>query len=270
MYKLICTDIDGTLLNKERELSGLTIQVLSEIRSKVSVVLASSRMPKAMTRFQEQLGISGSPLIAYNGGLVIKNSRVIDSKTIPTNVLELLRENEFHQKCNVSVYFEDEWYASTLDYWTKREQNNTKVEPAILPFDLVCSKFKKRSISAHKVMCMGDEITISVISQLLTERFGAQLNLYRSKPTYLEISSSETNKAIALDRLLTKKHPDIKMQDVLSFGDNYNDLELLQQSGLGIAVANGKEKVIAIADGVTESNLDDGVAKAIIKLKDKF
>ena len=66
-YKLVCTDIDGTLLNKDRELSSKTIEIIKETKEKHPVILIYSRMPKAMTHLQNELDILENPFIAYNG-----------------------------------------------------------------------------------------------------------------------------------------------------------------------------------------------------------
>ena len=71
-YQAICTDIDGTLLNKERQLSAKTIQVIRSLGKNFPVILASSRMPSAMRHLQAELDIEHHPLIAYNGGYVLQ------------------------------------------------------------------------------------------------------------------------------------------------------------------------------------------------------
>jgi len=86
-YKLICSDIDGTLLDKNRELSDLTIQEIRRV-SPIPFVLISSRMPKAMRHLQKQLGNETAPIIAYNGGLVLHNNQVLHSAFISNTVLE--------------------------------------------------------------------------------------------------------------------------------------------------------------------------------------
>jgi hydroxymethylpyrimidine pyrophosphatase-like HAD family hydrolase len=86
-----------------------------------------------------------------------------------------------------------------------------------------------------------------------------ELNAYRSKPTYLEISSKQISKLSALSFLLEQNFP-VSLEEVIAFGDNYNDIEMIQGVGLGVAVGNAKEEVKAVANRLTLSNLEDGVA----------
>ena len=83
-YKILFSDIDGTLLDAERTLSEKTIKVLSHLKYQFPIVLISSRMPIQMHYLQEKAGILGMPLIAYNGALVIdKDRKVLRSTEIP-------------------------------------------------------------------------------------------------------------------------------------------------------------------------------------------
>src|SRR5689334_17486291 len=115
--RALCTDIDGTLLNTERQLSMRTIAAIKRIREQIPVVLASSRMPSAMVHLQEELGIVGSPLICYNGGFVIqymngeKKPHVFDSVSIPASTCQSILSMAKGTSIHVSLYFEDEWYA---------------------------------------------------------------------------------------------------------------------------------------------------------------
>jgi hydroxymethylpyrimidine pyrophosphatase-like HAD family hydrolase len=101
----------------------------------------------------------------------------------------------------------------------------------------------------------------------LKEKFSNTIIGYRSKATYLEISHAEISKKTAIEFLLKANYSNLDLNDVLAFGDNYNDIEMLKSVGLGIAVQNAKHKVLAIADKTTLSNIDDGVAVFLENIK---
>ena len=69
-----------------------------------------------------------------------------------------------------------------------------------------------------------------------------------------------------MEHLLTKKYPEIEMEHCIAFGDNYNDSTLLEQAGIGVAVANAKREVLELADVITEKNTEDGVANYLEKI----
>jgi Cof subfamily protein (haloacid dehalogenase superfamily) len=264
-FKLICSDIDGTLLNKNRELSEMTIQEIKRI-SPIPFVLISSRMPKAIRHLQNQLGNTTAPFIAYNGGLVLHNNQVFHSAFIDNSVLEAIIRLCAKTGIHLSLYFEDEWYVPTIDFWAKKEENNTKVTPEVKSSKEVLCQWKNEGKGAHKIMCMGDETEIDILYKALENSFSSEIMLYRSKPTYIEISHHSVSKKTAIEVLLNNCYPEFTMKNIVAFGDNYNDIEMLKAVGLGVAVSNAIEEVLQIADKVTDTNKNDGVAKTIQEL----
>ncbi|AOW20046.1 Cof-type HAD-IIB family hydrolase [Urechidicola croceus] len=264
-YKLVCSDIDGTLLNKDRVLSKNTIEQVQRI-SPIPFVLISSRMPNAMRHLQRDFGNTTTPLIAYNGGLILDNDRVLGSTFIDNDVLAEVINQSKNTSIHLSLYHADEWYVPAYDYWAKREENNTKVTPEIMSNSDVLSKWRKENKGAHKIMCMGDENEIDTLYKSLEKEFSDDIMLYRSKSTYIEISHSAISKKTAIEVIIKECYPILSMKNVMAFGDNYNDIEMLKAVGLGVAVANANDEVLKIADKVTDTNKNDGVAKVIEEL----
>jgi Cof subfamily protein (haloacid dehalogenase superfamily) len=270
-FTLVCTDIDGTLLNADRQLSPLTIQTIRSLPQHMPVVLASSRMPKAMRHLQAEMDILHHPLICYNGGYVIHQQQatgapeVLHSVVIPATICRKIIELAAGTEVHVSLYHADEWYVPAQDQWAERERNNTKVEPEVADLFEIVERWNQLETGAHKVMCMGPAEGIQRIWDILESEVSSELNLYRSKPTYLEIAHGSINKATALQLLLEKSLHGHAMERVIAFGDNYNDIELLRAAGIGVAVGNAKEEVKAIAQDVTLPGKEDGVAMSILK-----
>lgn len=268
-YKLVCTDIDGTLLDHRRELSDFTIKTFRDLPAHVHVVLASSRMPSAMTHLQAQMGRLNSPLICYNGGYVLYQDgasvpEVIHSSFIPVDVCEGIIDLAKNTTIHSSLYFEDNWYAPQWDHWSEREARITKANPTIASVEDVISRWRRQNVGAHKVMCMGDEAEIEIMQHQLFEKFNEQIYVYRSRPTYLELAPKAITKGSALELLLRKKFS-IRPEEVIAFGDNYNDVELLKVAGRGVAVANARPEVLDVADEVTLDSKADGVAITLRK-----
>lgn len=266
-YKIIFTDIDGTLLNKERKLSALTKQVFQQLQKKVPFVLISSRMPQAMEHLQKELGISQQPLICYNGAQIILDGNTVISKEIPWEIVAALSKFNQDISCHISLYNDRDWYVPEMDHWAKREENNTRVSPVVKPAMEVLEEWKLAKKGAHKIMCMGEAEKIEAVNNYLFKEFKDQLHLYRSKPTYLEITNNEVSKLTAIEFLLNS-HFELSLEETIAFGDNYNDYDMLKAAGMGIAVGNAQPEILEIARKITLHNTEDGVAKSLQELFD--
>jgi Cof subfamily protein (haloacid dehalogenase superfamily) len=262
----ICTDIDGTLLDSRRQLSARTIAAIQRVNS-VPVILASSRMPSAMRHLQAELGILRHPLICYNGGYVLQYPDgpvpvIYDSVFIPAQrcgeIVMLAKGTDIH----VSLYYEDNWFAPSRDQWTIREETVTKVTSTIRHPEEVISEWIKTGRGGHKVMCMGPATEINLMEQELNRKFSDVLHVYRSRDTYLEIAPRSISKGTALQMILQKLYGQ-STEDVLAFGDNYNDIHMLEVAGLSVAVENGRAEAKAAAKEITARSIDDGVAMVI-------
>jgi Cof subfamily protein (haloacid dehalogenase superfamily) len=267
--KAICTDIDGTLLNSDRQLSARTIAAVRSVRERMPVILASSRMPSAMFHLQRELGIEHQPLICYNGGYVLyfddrKTTQVFDSVTIPTVVMTSIVDLAEGMDVHISLYREDDWFAPGFDQWTDREQRITKVNATLEGNRSVLQRWTANGYGGHKVMCMGSAEGIGQLQRALEQKHAGDIHLYLSRPTYLEIAPIAISKGSALREILLRRYQ-IAMGDVLAFGDNYNDIEMLRAAGMGVAVANSRPEVLAIAREITTKSIDDGVALTIEK-----
>lgn len=261
-HKIIFSDIDGTLLDHERQLSPLTKEVFRQLQKEVPVVLISSRMPQAMKHLQEELHIDHQPLICYNGGLIIVDGQEVFSEEIPFAVLEDLVNFNKTDQCHISLYHAEQWYVPEYDFWAAREENNTKVKPEIRSAIEVVQTWDSEKKSAHKLMCMGDKVKVDTVFNYLSDNYGDQLHLYRSKDTYLEIASKKISKLTAINTLLTD-YFHLRLEEAIAFGDNYNDYEMLKAVGMGIAVGNAKPEILEIAKEITFHGKEDGVARSL-------
>lgn len=269
-FKAICSDIDGTLLNSIRDLSPRLKSIVSQFPEKTPVILASSRMPDAMRHLVRDLGRSAQPLISYNGGFVLSSTgEVLEDVSIPLDlvakILKLTKGTEIH----VSLYQGENWFEEKDDYWSQREVKNTKVNCTWSPFGEVLNLWSKGNSGAHKVMCMGDSNEIAWLFGELHFAHATDLHLYRSSDTYLEIAPRAISKATGLRKILAHEY-DFGMESVIAFGDNYNDIDLIQSVGWGVAVANARPEVKAVAKEMTLHHKEDGVAATLERVLKGF
>ena len=264
-YKIVFSDIDGTLLNKERQLSPATIRAINSLMNKIPFVLISARMPAAMRHLQHQLDIEDLPIISYNGALILVNNEVKSSTEIPVEIIEELAKWNSSHITHLSLYNNDEWYVPTMDYWAKREHYNTMVAPQVKTNLEVVRSWKTLGKGAHNIMAMGEVQNIEKTINFLETNFAGHLHLYRSKDTYLEIAPKSISKFTAVEFLL-KNHFNISEKEAIAFGDNYNDVEMLKNIGYGVAVGNARPEALEAANLVCEHSIDDGVAKILTRL----
>lgn len=256
------SDIDGTLLNADREVSpALQHEVGNLNQRSLPFILISSRMPAAMTHLQRDLEINGLPLIAYNGGLVIADGKVLHSQEIDLRIMERVRLLTADTSLSLQLFHGDEWYVETMDFYAAREQRNTKVIPQIRLATETLWDWTSRNIGPHKIMVMGEPGELDALVAGLTTAYADALHLYRSKDTYLEIADKRISKLTGIRVLLEYAYPTATLEDCVAFGDNYNDIEMLAGVGVGVAVGNARPEVVAVADAVTAGNKEDGVAK---------
>jgi Cof subfamily protein (haloacid dehalogenase superfamily) len=266
MYKLIALDIDGTLLNKDKAISTKTKTVINAIPVTIPVVLISSRMPEAMRYLQRDLGIENMPIVAFNGGLVLHQNEILSHTGIDFLTFKSVLEQNQDLNLHLSLFHNDEWYVPQDDFWTQREIRNTKVEPIHKSNQDVYNDWKLHNKEPHKIMCMGDEDKVDEMFNRLSQLESDSLHLYRSKPTYIEMAPRQISKLSGLNVLLQTTYSELEIGDIVAYGDNYNDIEMLKNVGLGVAVENAKPELKAVADEFTESNVEDGVAKHLEKI----
>lgn len=254
-YECIFSDIDGTLLNDQHQVSHQTKQKIKELSSvHIPFILVSARMPKSIRAIQKELEIN-EPMICYSGGLIIDNGKVILSKTIDSLVVsKLLSFISTNSDICATVYFEDEWLVSDIENpWVKQESQITSIIPQNM----------KNIKEAHKILCMGKSQDIDKLEQELLNHFHG-LSIYKSKSTYLEIMDGSISKSQAIQKFCSYYH--VALDKTISFGDNYNDIDMLKTTKWGFAMSNAPIGVLKEIERHTLSNNEDGIVYALNEL----
>jgi Cof subfamily protein (haloacid dehalogenase superfamily) len=164
---------------------------------------------------------------------------------------------------HIGFYKDDEWYVEDLDDWAMQEKDIAKTNPTVINYQELFRILEGSHNGANKVLCMGKEEEIESLERSLKNDCGEELTIYRSKPTYLEIMHHTVTKTSAI-RFLQEKF-NLEQNQIIAVGDNFNDIDMLQYAGLGVAMGNAPEQVKRIANKITSSNDDNGVAKVIQK-----
>jgi Cof subfamily protein (haloacid dehalogenase superfamily) len=261
-FKMICLDIDGTLLNSEHKITKVTKEVIRTAaeEKQIPVILVSARMPKGILFLLEELNIQ-QPIICYSGAYVLDRGTPLLNINIPIAEVRQVYNSAKASGVHVSLYKEDEWYIEEMDQWAKQESEITNIRPNIVNFANLFAVWDREKSGPNKILCMAEPTSIKLLDKTVKDYLSENLNIYPSKPTYLEIMPGTASKTSAIE-LLCKRF-NINSKEVIAMGDNYNDTNMLEYAGLGVAMGNAPDPVKQCADYITLSNDEDGVAEAI-------
>lgn len=261
-FKMICLDIDGTLLNSNHKISEGVKSIIRVVANEkqIPVILVSARMPKGIVFLQKELEIE-QPIICYSGALILdKNSKVLERQAISVSNFKEIYKLVHNTNVHMSLYKDDEWYIEEMDEWAKQESEITNIIPTIKNFKELSKLWEQEGTGPNKILCMASPNEINKLKESVEN---IDLNIYPSKPTYLEIMPTQASKTSAINFLQRKLN--IKKSEIIAVGDNYNDIDMIEYAGLGIAMGNAPDDVKNHADGVTLTNDEDGVAEVIKK-----
>lgn len=264
MYKLIALDMDGTLLNEEKIVTERTKKAIKAARDKgVTVVLATGRPIDGVTRYLEELDMytDNDYVLSYNGGLVLKtkNKEVVCKLGLIGEDVKYLYELSKRLGVNIHAFSEKNGLV------TPKNSKYTEVEASINNITVNEVNFDniENDESFIKIMMIDEPEILQKAIDNLPEEVYEKYTVVRSAPFFLEFLNKEVNKGVGVEMLA--KHLGVKREEVITMGDAGNDLHMIEYAGMGIAMGNAFDEVKEAANYITDSNNEDGVAKAIEK-----
>ncbi|MBO1049072.1 MAG: HAD family phosphatase [Dolichospermum sp. DEX182a] len=265
--KLLVLDIDGTIAGQSNTLSHPVKEVIAAVQAKgIKVAIATGRMYCSALRFHQEIG-STLPLVAYQGAWIQDpNTQEIHrhlsvSREIALQLLEYFEQPDLRSLLSVHFYINDQLYVREITKETESYQQRCGVN-AIPVGDL-------RQLLDHeptKILALCDDA--SLIQQLLADlrrRYKpTELYITTSVPTFLEAANTHVNKGNAV-RYLAEEMLGLESHNVMTIGDNFNDVEMLSYAGISVAMGDAPDQVQAIANWVAPSVELDGAAIAMEK-----
>lgn len=271
-YKMICIDMDGTLLNSKHEVSERNKKAIKEaIEKGIVVAITTGRIFKSAKIYADLLGIE-TPIVASNGGFIKEQDKeeIIYKSALTYDQLKVI--DSVIKKHNLNVYYnlyngiilektlnENHAYKQTN---RKAKRNEDKI--TILENVDVDKAFKENEGDILKAICIENE-NIDALNRAKKElREIEGLEVVSSWSNNFEVMPKGTCKWSGIKQLA--KILGIKENEIICIGDSENDLSMIQNAGFGIAMGNARKDVKEAAKYITDNNECDGVGKAIEKI----
>ncbi|WP_088101969.1 Cof-type HAD-IIB family hydrolase [Halalkalibacter urbisdiaboli] len=259
-YKMIVLDMDDTLLQDDHSISQRTIEALMSAQERgVKVVLASGRPSYAMHDYADQLKLAdyGSYILSFNGAKIIncKTKEEIFGQSLPPETVHQLVDLSHQENVGIHTYVGD-------TIVTEKANEYSDVEAHLTGLPIVIADLKEAVTEpVVKVLMLEAPEHLIPVEEKLKQQLGEELSIMRSKPFFLEFMPAGVSKGTSLAHLIEQLG--ITREEVIAMGDSYNDLEMIEFAGLGIAMGNAPDDIKEKADYVTDTNKNDGVAKAV-------
>lgn len=263
--KLIAIDIDGTLINSKHEITPFTKDAIQEARDRgIKVVLCTGRPFLGAQRYIHELGLDLQEeyLITYNGALV-QNTLTkealhhfglsgTDYKRIAA--LADIIGTHFHAQDFTAMYTSNR----DMSLYTGHDSYFTTMPIKYRTID----EIEDEHVFSKMMLIDEEKILDEAISQIPAPYF-EQYTIFKSAPYYCEVLDRRASKGRAVRRLAESLH--ISQSEVMAIGDHPNDLDMVQYAGFGVAMGNAVAELKNRADYITETNDENGAAKAIVK-----
>ncbi|WP_239953297.1 sugar-phosphatase [Pantoea sp. Z09] len=264
--KLVAIDMDGTLLNPQHEITAGVKSAIDRAHKKgVAVVLATGRPYVGIQRYLMELGLvdEGQYCISYNGALVqqAKDGECVAEITLGFDdylyIEQLSRELGVHFQAfdKSSLYTPNK----DLSEYTIHEASLTGI-----PVRYRAVEEMDRATRFPKLMMIDKPDLLDAAIQRLPAKAQQNYTILKSAPYYLEILDRRVNKGQGVKMLAEKLG--LARDEVMAIGDQENDLAMIEYAGMGVAMGNAIDSVKHIAQFVTKTNMEDGVAHAIEEL----
>ena len=260
--KIVFSDIDGTLLNSEHKMLDGTKYAIQKLHEKdIPFVIISARSPSGIYPILEENGFT-CPIICYSGALILdENKNTVYSsgfnREIAGKVISFIEKENFD--CCWNLYSGDNWIVKD------KSDERVITEENIVKTEAVSGSVESLSIDAKigKILCICNPDKTDAIEDKIKKNF-PDLSVVKSFHTMIEIMAPGITKGSAVLELCRLWNIDVKR--AVAFGDNFNDVEMLEVVGFPFLMENAPDELKRRFTNITESNNDEGIYKALVNM----
>jgi Cof subfamily protein (haloacid dehalogenase superfamily) len=256
--RLLVSDLDGTLVDKQKQLTDATIAAVGRLRAAgLGFTVISARPMSGIMPLLEPLALDGD-VAAFNGGIVFRrDGTIVSHATIEPEVARGALLLAAEEEVDTWVFADDQWYASDGDGpHTRSERVSSAQEPEVMQeFDTLLDRADKITFVSD------DEALLRGLYARIHTSFRDRATVAQSQTYYLDITALPANKGAGITALADALG--VPLAETVAIGDQANDLPMLKVAGVSIAMGNAPDAVKSAAQHVTLGNDADGVAHAI-------
>ncbi len=259
-YKMIISDIDGTLLDNNHKIPEGNLEALKKASNMdIPVVLCSGRSKHSVQQIIDMLGLEQQHTYGagYHGGVIfnsktgeiVKNYKI--NKSLIKEVLELTKDYNF----TYLIHDDESLYTLKSNEFTKMYEDRCGD---------VCHEIKFEDLNemVSKLIIMGNNEELKKFEKTITKEISEKCMHFFASGHLYEFINIDVSKGNALKFLCDELG--IKQEETIGFGDNFNDMALVKEAGLGVAVANAVPELKEIAEYVTEKNNSEGAIEEVL------
>ncbi|MGH7096671.1 MAG: Cof-type HAD-IIB family hydrolase [Stellaceae bacterium] len=256
---LVISDVDGTLVTKEKVLLPPTIAAVRRLHERgIGFSICSSRPPFGLRMMLDPLQIR-LPFGGYNAGSIVEpDYTVVEQKVIAPETAKQAVEVFHTHGIDCWVFVGNEWVVTNRhgDH-VDHEVHTIQTQPTVVP------AFAEEHFRAvgKIVGASNDHDRVARVEHVMREALAGRANVMRSQPYYCDVIAPGINKGRIVEVLSARLG--VPREEIAVLGDMENDLEMFAKAGFSIAMGNASQEVKSAADAVTGSNEEDGWAAAI-------
>lgn len=263
MIKMVVSDLDGTLLNSDHELTESTFKAIQLLRNKgIIFTIATGRPDQLVKEYVGKLNIN-EPVIMYNGSVIGHpfHEKRVSEYVLPSEIVRDIinyceKENIIYMPYTKEMIISKPNYR--VDYF--EERNKQLIDDYKAVFKDIRDIEEIVSLPIHKILLIENNESKHTKVIDFYKKYDA-LSIVSSQKGFIDINPSGVNKGKALKELAN--YYNVSIEDIVVFGDQDNDAAMLEVAGTGVAMANASKSARQAADETTLSNDENGVANWI-------
>ena len=259
MIKMIATDIDGTIFEWGKGFSPAVVECMRKLKDAgVKVVLVTGRMHRSALHVANELNL-GTPVISYQGALIKDcDNNILFQKTLSKSYAKQLINWARKNKVHINLYLDDNLYVEEDNEIIKYYTDGKHIPYTVCNFD----DLEITNVNKILAIDINDADRVTGWVNELKQNY-SDLYIVKSTPYFCEICSGEARKSLGVQYL--SEMWGLKKDEILTIGDQNNDIDLIESGGIGVSMGNGTPELKACADYITETIENDGFVKAVEK-----